>query len=529
MKKMLLLLVLVGARVEAEPQRKLVWVRAQNWTQYAESDPTYDYTCYLPRRYRVQGLESQWLQNSNGLPCRLLATFQGDQAQVPPQRIRLEPALLPLSLTVRNPWRGVVSLRQAGSEMAILPEQWQPCQGPTGLSDGLYEATAWTEQGRVQLTDLVRLREEPRPAILQGPIQGVVSEGFVKKSLELYRQAHPNLFSWRDPTGTTGFDFTSLGLTTLGKEIRGYAGVSGLGNWVEGEWEAPLQVRLLKGWAHFEAAPQGQAMRLVRPMFAEVPGPWLDASNQLMRRFFTSQLAVPIPGVYLQPLLENDLVTAAELDQLQLHPANWGDRRSGCFLLTSAAPPSEAGPPRELTFSGSEGFALGFSAAALNRSLAQGLPRRLPLKVDLPKEGVPSPQVLIFRLQLKQLEIRQLSLTYQRGAFVFDPCEVAVHWQLGPLSGVEPAARLAGTARATTQGIRLSISRLEFLSPHILEQSQEEQQRLRAQIVSGVENYSVPLPMPESMATPIHPTARLKLTQLVPADETLWVCGQWAP
>ena len=529
------------APAQPGPERKLVFLHTQGFSSWAESDPSFDFTCYLPRRYALKGLEQSLIRasaSSGGLPARLLGSYSGDQVQVAPRSLAGPPPLLPLQLGVLHPWRGVAALSHGGTRMALVPEQWTPVLSPAGapISDGLYQLSCWSEHGQVQIQDLVRLGEVPPPTRLRGPLQAVVSEGFVQKTLDLYRTSHAGLFRWQDSQGRAGFELSTLGLTSLNGRLRGYAALSGqwggVGKLVEGEWEAPLQVDLNQGYARLQLSAQGQSVRLVRPFFAEVPQDWADAINQLTQRFFSTQVALPIPGAYLQPLLQSALVTSQELDQLQLLASSWGDRRSSSLVLTSAeGSEGAAGPPRELAWAAPDGFVLGLSAAALNRSFQQTLPGQLPMRIDLPADRVPSPRVLIFKLALKQLEIRQLHLSYLRGAFRFDPCEVAVAWQLGPLSGVEPGARLTGWAVPSLEGgkmvLKMSIEQFQFLSPQILGQSAEDQQRLRSQILDGLQKVPLPLPLPLQMITQVHPTALLQITGLHPTDETLWLAGHW--
>ncbi len=532
MRRPLLWLLLAGLAWGQTPERKLVFLRSQGMSSWAESAPSFDFSCYLPRRYTLHGLEDSLIRataSSGGLPTRLLGVFQADQVQVAGPNFRLEPPLLPLSLTVRNPWRGVVSLRQGGREMAAVPGQWQSCVA-ANASDGLYQVTAWSEGGKLHLQDLVSLGPAPPPASLQGPLRAVVSEGFLDHTLRLYRQAHPQLFRFAEPGGRAGFELTSLGLTTIPSHLRAYASVSGqiqgLGKLVEGEWEAPLQLELQGGYARLKLGTQGQSMRLVKPLFAEMPQSWADKLSAMSQRIFSTPLAVPVPGAYLQPLLASGLITQPELDALRIQPAGWGDRRSGCLVLSSA---ETAAPPEQLALAAPEGFALGLDSQALNRGIAQSL--HLPMRVDLPSDRVPSPQVLIFKVQLKQMEIQQLNLRYQDGAFHFDPCVLAVAWQLGPLSGLEPGARVVGSAVPRLENgqlqMRMKIEQLEFLSPQILKQSSEEQQRLRRQILDGLHKTPLPLPFPTRLSTEVHPQAQLQITRLDPQPDALWLAGRW--
>ncbi|MCW5866247.1 MAG: hypothetical protein KIS61_03190, partial [Candidatus Eremiobacteraeota bacterium] len=169
------------------------------------------------------------------------------------------------------------------------------------------------------------------------------------------------------------------------------------------------------------------------------------------------------------------------------------------------------------------------SSQALNRGIAQSL--RLPMRVDLPADRVPSPQVLIFKVQLKQLELQQLNLRYQEGAFHFDPCVLAVAWQMGPLSGLEPGARVVGSALPALQNgqlqLRMKIDQLDILSPQILQQSPQEQQRLRRQILDGLQKTPLPLPFPTRLNTEVHPQAQLQITRLDPQADALWLAGHW--
>ena len=153
------------------------------------------------------------------------------------------------------------------------------------------------------------------------------------------------------------------------------------------------------------------------------------------------------------------------------------------------------------------------------------------MRVDLPASGLPSPQVLIFKIKLKQLEIQQLNLRYQTGAFRFDPCVVAVAWEMGPLSGLEPGARVVGSAVPTLANgqlqLRMKIEQLDFPSPQILDKPPEEQQRLRTQVLAALEKAPLPLPLPTRLPTEIHPQAQLQITRVEAQPDALWLAGSW--
>jgi hypothetical protein len=533
------------AGAQPAPERRLVNLRSVGPMAFAEADPAFDYTVYLPRRYNLFGLDPALIRataSSAGLPSRLLGLYSGDRVEVPRATLRTEPPLLPLSLNAQSPWRGVVLLRQRGNEMAVTPGQWQRSvleAGTTAPRDGLYRVTAWTTRADAapRLTDLTFVGPGPLPGRLDGPLVAVISEGFLERSFALFRAAHPQQFAWSEPSNTASFELENLGLTTLGGSVRVFATLSGhlagLGKLVQGEWEAPLQVTFEGGWARLSLLPQGQQARLVRPFFAEVPGQWSDAIASLINRFFASQWAVPVPGAYLQQLLATNLVTAEELARLQLQPSSWGDRRSGSLLLQQQGS-TAGGPPLEVGRIPRAGFALGVSAAALNRCLSTWLPAQLPLKADLPADRVPSPQVLIFKLRLRQLEVQKARVFYQEGRFHFEDAELAVHWSLGPVSGVEPGARVSGYAVPALSGkparmaVQMTLTKMEFLSPQILKSTPAEQARLRQQILDGLQTMPLPLPVTPELKTEVHPGVPLELTSLRCEPERVWLEGAWA-
>lgn len=539
----LLLILVLASPLWAQPlERKLVLLKRQNLTTWVESHPDFDFTCYLPRRYTPVGLESALLKASShraGLPSRLLGNFTGDRVEIPRAEQQLQAVLLPLSLQAKDPWRGVVGLLQDGSQMV----RWsgaspQPCrlEIPSKLANGLYEVTAWNQAGTLVVSDLAWRGPLPTATPLHGPLLALVSEGFLRRSLELYRAASPQQFRWQEQATGAGFRVASLGLTTVRPPLRGFASLKGelggLGTLVEGEWECPLQLELEQGWLHLRLLESGQQVRLTAPFFTQVPESWSNALIQLMNQMLGAHRILPFPGAYFQPLQETGLVTSAEVADLKIHSASWGDWKGGALWMSPQGP-SLQGPPQELAWVVPEGFALALSAASLNRCFEQWLPGQLPLQVDLPKGSLPSPQVLLFRLEIHRLELQQIRLRYHGGRFEFEDCQIALHWRLGPLSGVEPGARLGGTAVPTLRqnpdrlALQFSIQDLTFLSPQVLSRPAAEQASLRQQILRAVEATPVDLPVPVTVPTEIHPQARLRLTSLRAEAEHLWLLGGW--
>lgn len=520
------------------PERRLVQLRSQEGDVFAESDPSFDWTCYLPRSYRLQGIDPQVAAGAasrGGLPARLAGFFVADQVTVAPRLS--ESALLPLPTGARSPWRGVAALRSGGSEYAVLPGVWQPCLPPVPkpARDGLYRVSAWTQGSQLQLADATFVGPVPALPTWSGPVGAFVSEAFLGRSLDLIRAAHPTQFAWEDPTGSAGFKADRIGLTTVDGGLRCFARLSGevtgFGTLVSGEWEAPLALALRNGYARLTLLPEGQRARLTRPVFAELPEQWSDTLLRNLAQWFDTGISLPVPGAYLQQLLQSGLVTQAELDALQLSAACWGDRRSGTLLMSTAPPPSNR-VPAELGWA-PNGFGLCLSATALNRCLATWIPAHLPLTIDLPAGAVPGPQILIFKLQIRKLIVEKLAMRYANGHFVIDNCQIAVGWALGPLSGVEPGARFGGWAEPALSGspprfsVRMHIDTLEFLSSHIKDQSAAEQAKIRAQIVDGLSTAPVPLPVDLQVLTPVSPTVPLQLTGMRGLPDRLWLLGEW--
>ena len=160
---------------------------------------------------------------------------------------------------------------------------------------------------------------------------------------------------------------------------------------------------------------------------------------------------------------------------------------------------------------------------AINRAFKTQIPRMLPLKQELPPSMRKGPSVLFLTLELQSVEITQLELAYtslgDQGVFSILNCVTAVNWKLGPISGVEPGAQAKGLARIHAEGRPLTLSAnteiqsLEFLSPHIRQQSLEEQQRLRQQIVGGLKNLKLQLPLSPRLPLPmLGPNVNMELT-----------------
>lgn len=518
-------------------------LRRQGGKVFAESDPRFDYTCYLPRTYSVQNLDPRLAAgaasaSTSGLPVRLAGFFSGNQVNV--SETPLEAALLPLPFTVNSAWRGVVALRAGGTEMAITPGSWQKVTPPSPrlAREGLYRVTACTQGGALQLLDPTYLQPIPPPASWQGPVTAFLSEDFLDRSLDLVRQNHPEQFQtqWKGLVGNAGFRVDRLGLTTVEGGLRCFVrltgDVTGLGTMVSGEWEAPVSLGLSNGSARLALLPDGQRAHLTKPVFAELPEAWSRSLLSNLARWIDTGISVPVPGAYMQQLLKSGLVTPAELESLQLSSVSWGDRRNGALVVTNA-PPAGNQVPTELSWS-PHGFGLGLSAPALNRCLATWVPAHLPLTIDLPAGAVPAPRVLIFKLNLDQLVVDKLSLHYSDGRFQIENCQLNVGWSLGPVSGVEPGARFSGWAEPALEGspphlsVRLHIDSLKFLSEHILAESPEEQARLRSQILDAVAKAPVPLPVDLQVKTGISPDVPLRLTGLHLLPDRLWLLGQWS-
>ena len=91
-------------------ERRLVLLRPSTFGYEAEASPEFDYGLYLPRRYRVEGMDDQILAGISlreGFPIRMRGRFTGDRVKVDGNRAGAIPALLPVP-PASEYWRGNV-------------------------------------------------------------------------------------------------------------------------------------------------------------------------------------------------------------------------------------------------------------------------------------------------------------------------------------------------------------------------------------------------------------------------------------
>jgi len=97
-----------------------------------------------------------------------------------------------------------------------------------------------------------------------------------------------------------------------------------------------------------------------------------------------------------------------------------------------------------------------------------------------------------------------------------------VHWSYALFSGIEPAARLRGTAEVKAEGtpakpkIHLNIEEVEFLSTRISERSASEQQKLKDRLIQALrDNPLEAAEVPNELEIKqLSPRARLQITSI---------------
>lgn len=572
MRWLLLVLLLTGI-CQAKPERRLVHLRKTPLGYLAEVTPRYDYTTYLSRGYRVSGVEDAVLSavsSAEGLPVRLYGEFAGDRVQVQRVAVGMPPPVLPVPAGAEV-WRGRVRAVPVGPEKVRLDtgpgetveatlafenpgerEQWQAYAArPEFALLGTFVGGGSPREGDPsspkaggRLVDLTFAPWEPARQNGTYRVLLQLSEAFLNRVAQEYLVGHTSLFGWKDKNGVTGFQVRELGGTMLDcpqGELRLYGRLDGrvLGmSLVEGEWEARARPLIVGTRLTTPLAANSIQLRVTRPFFMSVPGLWTEGLRVMLGMALKDGLTLDLYRKELGLILED-----GQQERFGLWTVPTGDRRTN--LLVAAAPvdagkPALGGPPETGTtdllvsrLARGSHYAVSLAPAAVNAALARMIPPMLPLRRAIPPELQVNSQVFLFKLKLKEAEIPELDLGFANGRFVVRSALVVVHWALGPLSGVEPAARLAGTAAVTGEGSPLKlrvdpeITSLEVLSPHIKEQSPEEQAALREQLVRAVRGTTLDLPLPVTLAVPeLSPKTALELVGVGSVGEDLVLQGR---
>lgn len=521
-----------AAAAHAAPERRLCVVQSGT----AIVTPELDRTVYLPQRYSLKG-QVDTLHRLEGLTVRLLGEWGDGQVVVPPPKVG-DPSVVQ---AVAGAWRGRIPaevlqvdplrVRTAEGDLDVVLQAGERA----ALQPGSLLTLVATVQGR-QAVD-ARVEAPLLAHARRGPVRLLtqVTEGFLNRALAGYRKSHPEQFTWKALT------VRELGVTLLGcapGRVRLYGAVVGatevLGQKlpeVEGEFEIVATPVFQGAELEFQPVPDTLQLRMVRPLRVPVPPSWSGGLQTLLK---DQQFRVPVPGPYWKDLVDSGVVRAEDLAKLEVLTLPTGDRATS--LLVVAGPVqgvSDSGPDllRNRVRS-ADGFAVALSDEAMDDVLRRNVPPLLPIRRDLPQEARITQNILFLRLVIDAVEISELQLDYRRGVVGIEALTANVHWSLGPFSGWEPGARLAGTAAVSSRPgpplsmvIHPDVTRIEFLSSHIRDRSAEEQEELRKRVADGLRSIPLDVLLPSQM--PVQGLGVLELLDFQALPEELVIQGHW--
>ena len=557
---LLALALALGEPAQARPDRRLVVVQSGSaWIL-----PAMDSTVYLPRRYALRG-DVDVLAAFEGLAVRLEGTWGEGEVLVPFPRPGASPAALAApagssrgclqaEVLSISPGKARLDLGAGRKQEVDLEWEGEPPAAWTALSPGsLCTLTATVAGSRAFDLEVA----QPRLTYAhRGPVRVLaqLGEAFLQQALTRYRKAHPEAFRWRDPDGSTQLEVADLGLTLLGcqpGQLRLYGAVTGstevLGQRlpeVQGQWEALAVPVPVGAELELQLVPGSLRLRMTRPWALSIPSEWSSGLQLLLSAGLAGGFRLPVPGAYWKDLVASGAIRAEDLSKMQVLTLPTGDRRTALVVVAGPVEPGmeKSGPDLfrdRLREPG--GFAVALSAQAMDDVLDRQVPPLLPLRQVLPPQAQVRQPVLFLQLVIDQVEVRELALDYQadqgRGVIGVERLVAYVHWKLGPFSGWEPGARLAGRAGVESRPgpplsmvIHPDVSEVEFLSDHIRKRSQQEQQALRQRVIEGLR--SVPLDVLLPSQTPVAalgPGAVLELLDFQAWDTELVLQGRWMP
>ena len=528
MARIFLCLILLLALPLLGEERRLVVIHRGLLSAEAEVSPDWDYTVPRTRRWAVEGDPTVIALLGDGVKVRLRGDYSGDKVRIV-NGIGLSPAALPV--TGGTLWRGRLQATViSASPPTVQLEKGIKARVELTTPEEQAEWARWSAAGAFTLegnyvdgTLYDPIFSEPfAPSATAGPVRIVcqLSEDFLDRCLEAYLAAHRNQLSYQDPSKTTRFEVFKIGATLLDcgpgqlrffGQLRGQLFFQGksVGDCL-GEWEVVVQPVFSQGSMRVQVVPNTLHLRLTQPLYLPVPPDWAAGLQAIVTSQLGSGVSIPVPGVYAKDL-ERSGVWGPK-DRLGCFTAPTGDRRTG--FLSVAGPVTDGAPGTnvlENRLAGQE-FVVALSDQAINTALERNIPGMLPMRRPIPKNSRPSQDILVFKLEVTEVIVTELSLRYESGMFRIGNAVVNVHWKLaGLFQGDEPGARITGTAALLSgQGghIRLkpAIETLDFLSPHILERSQPEQEAIKGRVLAGLSTLELDFLLPNSM--PVKDLAR---------------------
>ena len=581
----ILVLVLLLTAVALGQERKLVSIKKDTFGYFAEVSPEFDHTAYQTRTYRIEGGDPAALEAaavSSGLPARLLGVYSGGKVKIAILKPGQAPPLLPLPVGLqKGPSRGRVFARPAapagvpgandvagpaGATGLAGPAGAAGVAGPAGAPGGgrlfaslengelaelafesgqererwlkrpegsWLECSSWTAQGRSVAAD-IKVLDPPLKPTHAGAMRfyAQISEGFFSQAAEMYRRHNLEKFSWQnaftvEEVGAT-LQNSPPGAVRFFGTLRG--NLPGVGTLAEGQWESVARLGFsAAGNLHLSFIPSALSARITKPIYLELPVSWMAGLLHVLTQGLSSGVTLPVPSAYTKELLATGALEPAHIKGFKAWTFQTGDRRSNFLVIGVPLQGPDKGPDlAERRLRDDKDFLMALSAPALDAAFRHQIAPLLPMRVPVKAAG---PSVGFLKLIIDDVEIDQLELAY-KGAISLENCTTRIHWSLGPLSGEEPGAVVKGWVRVQLAGDppqlvgRVEPQYLEFLSPRIREQSPEDQQILREQLVATLGNLFVPLPVPTKLELPQLGSAVLQLTDVRAVPDALQLHGR---
>ncbi len=529
-----------GARPKSpklEYQRRLVHLRKDSLGDcYAEVDPEFDYALALPRTYRIAGVDPavlSALSSSEGLPARVLANLKGDLLTVAKNSLLGPPSLLAVEAG-RDSWHGRLPARKVSDTPLKIEvelgggKKLESEIGPDerGALPSLPGSEVWAEGNWIVNAGngtLVDARFQPLqwpqdPSAADCLIQ--LSDEFLHRAAREYVVGHPDQLSGGNQVKVRVSDLGATLLDCAPGQVRlfGRLNLSHTGlEAAEVQFEMLVQPEFEKDRLRVRPLPGSLQARTSFPMYAALPASWLARAEKILGQEYAQGISLELPAEMRQKVVDSGILDQAQLEQLKLYTWPSGDRRTGLITLASPSNASVAAEVLRPRLSDPGEYSLVLSEAAINTALQKKIPPMLPIRRPIPEhlrnqDGV----------KLNEVEIPELELAFKDGRFEIRNCVVHVHWSYALFSGIEPAARLRGTAEVKAEGtpakpkIHLNIEEVEFLSTRISERSASEQQKLKDRLIQALrDNPLEAAEVPNELEIKqLSPRARLQITSI---------------
>ncbi|MEW6283007.1 MAG: hypothetical protein AB1758_30620, partial [Candidatus Eremiobacterota bacterium] len=530
-----------------DPRRHFLFLRRTGLGDfYADITPGSDYSLHLPRTYRVEGGDPAILtavSNESGIPTRLLGNWEGDVFRLARTSLVGPPPVMAMSGVYqisrgRLPARAVsvsppVVELDAGrgqkitASLEFLTSREQKEFEQVAGGEFLVRGTLLVGSDKNTLVDLDFAPWQRPQAPVEASCLVQLTEEFFRHAASEYRLGHPDKFNFQGSGGQAGaplsqvsFQVTDVGVTLGGCQpgqlrLFGRASLAHTGlSVMEAEFEVVTSAEFVQQKLQLKPVPGTLELRVVHPVYAVAPPSWIKTLEQIMGSEYAQGTSFALPEKYKDTVVKSGLLEASQLDQLKLFTLPTDDRRTSLVTVAAPSPPAPvansagqaAATPVDALQPRVESpaeFAVAFSDQAVTAALRRKVPEMLPIRKEVPADLQDQAGV-----KLTEFEVTELDLTYEQGLFRINNCVVNVYWSWGLFSGMEPGIRFKGTASLSGAGnplklsAHLQVADLEFLSPVILEQPPEEQQKNKEKLLKVLNERAMELPDPGHVEVP---------------------------